>query len=87
MNVNKITKRIPEERVGWLEAELPKTVMMRLKSYIETAKKNPISHNVKLVGNISKSLILKDKDDWFFKTILNPLFDKFMEFFYLVRSC
>ena len=80
MNEIKITKRIPKI-IGWLEIELPKTAMKRLQSYIETAKKNPISLNDTLAGNISKSLILKDKDDWFFNTILIPLINKFVEDF------
>ena len=78
-NEIKCIPRVPKEPAGWLEVELPKSVMMRLQNYIETAKKNPISHNDQLAGNISKSLILKDKDDWFFKTILNPLIGKYME--------
>jgi hypothetical protein len=52
---------------------------MRLQSYIETAKKNPINYNSNLAGNISKSLILKDKDDWFFNTILIQLIVKYTE--------
>ncbi len=69
----------PEEPVGWLEIDLPKSVMKRLWSYIETAKTNPTNYNDQLVGNISKSLTLEDKDDWFYKTILDPLIGKFMK--------
>ena len=76
-----ISTKVPEEPVGWLETELPKPVMSRLQSYIETAKKDPTSLNNDLAGNISKSLTLKDKDDWFFKTILIALIDKFLEKF------
>ena len=78
---NHVSAKVPEEPVGWLETELPKPVMSRLQSYIETAKKNPTSLNNDLAGNISKSLTLKDKDDWFFKTILIALIDKFLEKF------
>ena len=53
-----VSTKVPEEPVGWLETELPKSVMSRLQSYIETAKKNPISLNDDLAGNISKSLTL-----------------------------
>jgi len=73
-----IIARKPEEN-GWLETFLPKTVMIRLQSYIEEAKNNPIIVNEHLAGNISKSLKLKDKDNWFFKTILVPLISNFME--------
>ena len=76
-----VSSKVPEELIGWLETELPKPVMSRLQSYIETAKKNPISLNDDLAGNISKSLTLKDKDDWFFKTILLVLINKFMQTF------
>jgi hypothetical protein len=74
-----ITARVPDQRVGWLETELPKSAMMRLQNYIETAKKNPVNYNDKLAGNITKSLEIKDKDNWFFKTILTPLIKQFME--------
>jgi hypothetical protein len=73
----KVTPQIPEEPVGWLNANLSKSVMSRLWGYIETAKKNPINYNDKLVGNISKSLLINDKDNWFFKTILIPLIGDF----------
>ena len=76
-----VSSKVPKEPVGWLETELPKSVMSRLQSYIETAKKNPTSLNDDLAGNISKSLTLKDKDDWFFKTILIALINKFMQTF------
>ena len=75
----KITAKIPKESVGWLEVRLPKTVMMRLQSYIEVAKKNPVNYNDQLAGNISKSLLIKDKDNWFFQTVLIPLIGKFTE--------
>ena len=75
----KFEKKVPEQPVGWLEATLPKTVMTRLQSYIEEAKKHPVNHNSELAGNISESLVIKDKDDWFFQTTLTPLIGKFME--------
>jgi hypothetical protein len=78
--------RIPEETVGWLELELPKSVMMRLQSYIETAKKNPVNYNDQLAGNISKSLALEDKDNWFFQTILTPLIGNFCKSFIVYAS-
>jgi len=71
--------RIPDQPVGWLETQLSESTMERLQEYIETAKKNPISVNDILAGNISKSLLIKDKDDWFFQTVLAPLMSKFIE--------
>jgi hypothetical protein len=75
----KVITRVPVETAGWLEVELPKYVISRLKGYIEVAKKNPTNMNGMLAGNISKSLSLEDKDDWFFDTTLNQLIYKFME--------
>jgi len=75
----KVIAKVPDEPIGWIEATLPKTVMMRLQSYIETAKINPVNHNSQLAGNITKSLIIEDKDNWFFKTVLIPLIDKYQE--------
>ena len=72
---------VPKEHIGWLETELPKSVMMKLQSYIETAKENPVSHNDELAGNITKSLTLKDKDNWFFENILIPLIRQFSKSF------
>ena len=72
----KVSAKVPDQSVGWLETELPKSVMKRLQSYIETAKKNPTSMNSSLAGNISNSLSLKDEDNWFFETILLPLISR-----------
>ena len=79
--IESIKNIIPQESYGWLEIELSKSVMSGLWGYIETAKKNPIKHNHLLAGNISKSLTLKDKDNWFFNTILTPSINKFHEYY------
>ena len=79
MDKFEVVARAPKQFEGWLETQLPKTVMMRLQSYIETAKKNPINWNHDLAGNISKSLDLEDKDNWFFETILIPFIGNFQE--------
>ena len=71
-DVFEVKERVPAQPIGWLEIKLPKSGMDRLQSYIETAKKNPTNYNKNLAGNISKSLQLKDKDDWFFLKILIP---------------
>ena len=80
-----IVAKVPDPQVGWLETKLSKSVMSGLWGYIETAKKNPISHNSQLAGNISKSLVLKDKDDWFFQTVLLQLInahkERYIKFF------
>ena len=76
-----VAPQIPKEDIGWLDIRLPTSVMMRLQSYIEIAKENPAPYNDKLVGNISKSLLLKDEDDWFYQTVLNQLINNYMEAF------
>ena len=81
MNEIEIKAIVPEQPAGWIETKLPKSVMARLQSYIETAKENPINYNSKLAGNISKSLEMIDKDNWFFKSILNPRINNFIECF------
>ena len=64
---------LPAAHIGWIETQLPKTAMMRLENYIDAAKKDPINHNGQLAGNISKSLLIEDKDGWFFQTIVLQL--------------
>jgi hypothetical protein len=76
-----IIARVPKEPVGWLEIKLPKDVIMKLQSYIETAKKNPVNVNHHLAGNISKSLTIKDEDGWFFYKTVVPFIKKFYEWF------
>ena len=76
-----ITPIVLNQLVGWLKTELPKTVMTRLQSYIETAKKDSVIYNSKLAGNITKSLLIEDKDSWFFQTVLIPFISKFMEIY------
>jgi hypothetical protein len=74
-----VIPKLPEQPVGWLEVTLPKFVMKKLQSYIETAKKDPTNWNGHLAGNISESLLMQDEDDWFFQTILLPISKKFIE--------
>jgi len=76
-----IKEQRPEAPVGWLETTLPKTVMMRLQNYIETAKKDPKGMRDDLAGNISKSLSIEDKDNWFFQTVLVPHVQQFVKSF------
>ena len=76
-----VIERFPDNPIGWLEIKLPKIVMTKLESYIETAKNDPINFNSSLAGNLSKSLTLEDKDNWFFNNVLNSVIDKFMNSF------
>ena len=81
MNEIEIKAIVPDQPVGWIETEIPKSVMARLQSYIETAKKNPINWNHELAGNISKSLLIEDKDNWFLENFLSPLIGEFRKCF------
>ena len=72
---------LPEAHMGWSETKLPKSVMMRLESYIDAAKKDPTNWNHELAGNISKSLLIKDKDGWFFQTIVLQLISQLVDYF------
>ena len=78
-NTFEIKEQRPIAPVGWLDTTLPKSVMKRLQSYIETAKKDD-TKTIKedLAGNISKSLSIEDKDNWFFQSVLVPLVQQFV---------
>ena len=58
---------------GWLEMRLDKSDMDCLWKYIETAKKKNVNINHQLAGNITESLLLEDKDDYFFNKVVDPL--------------
>jgi len=75
----KVSAMTPVPPVGWLEIELSPFIMTKLQSYIKTAKENPETVNDQLAGNISKSLNLKDKNGWFYQTVLADLIIKFKE--------
>ena len=57
---------------GWLETKLPNNVMSRLWEYEKTAKQIHIDHGQYLAGNITKSLMLDDVDDWFYQSVVLP---------------
>lgn len=66
---------------GWLEIDLENFVLEKLKNYIEEAKQNPVNMNKILAGNISKSLSLEDKNNWFFQNVLRVAIDRYKEIF------
>jgi len=74
-----VIERFPINPIGWLEIKLPKIVMTKLESYIETAKNDPINFNSNLAGNITNSILLEDKNNWFYKNILTSVINKFMD--------
>ena len=72
-----ILERYPQHSIGWLELKLPESATDRLHGYIETAKKNPINVAFELAGNISNSIDLVDKDNWFFSRLVWPCIDQY----------
>ena len=64
--------------VGWLEIKLSPESLNFLKECINNKKK---SFNKGLAGNIEKSYLIKDKNNWFFKTVLLPCIEKYIKEF------
>jgi hypothetical protein len=62
-------KAILPENLGWLESKLDESILKRVRQAI---KKASIDHGKSLAGNISSSLVLEDKDNWFFKEVIVP---------------
>ena len=61
-------KTIHPNNFGWLEIKLDEVYLKHLWDCI----KNPVSnHKSKLAGVISKSQLIEDKDDFFFKNVLH----------------
>ena len=58
------------------QTQLPDDVVNRLWKYIDKAK---INHNDNLAGNIERSLLLEDEDDYFMKNVVGPIADAYVE--------
>lgn len=71
-------RAIRPPNVGWLEVFLNKEAMDKLWSYVDVAKEN-VNH--KLAGQITKSLKLEDKDDWFLNNVILQVRQKYEEEF------
>ena len=74
-------KLIPKQKLGILRCSLEQEVMDKLWEYIETAKKNNLSWNAKLVGHITSSLVLEAKNNWFFNRVVSESTAKYNEIF------
>jgi len=76
-----INQRLPIDNIGWLDTRLPKSAMTILQNYIEVAKltPKPLHLCLQMSTHVSKSLILKDKDNWFFQNILLSFIDNFLQ--------
>jgi hypothetical protein len=58
--------------VGWLINQLNTEQINYLWKVIEDGEKESVNYKPNLAGNISRSEKLVDKDDYFFKTVLEP---------------
>ena len=56
------------------KTKLDQNIISRLWSYVDEATEN---HNIYLAGNISESLKLVDKDNYFFDTVLSEIVEKY----------
>ena len=71
-------KTVYPNNVGWFEIKLDEIYMKHLWDCI----KNPVSdHKSKLAGNISKSQLINDKNNFFFDEVLLPACHKYVEDF------
>jgi hypothetical protein len=81
----------PLPGLGYLQAKLPLEVLQFLS---EATKNKTKKYNDKLVGNIGSSYLIPDKDDWFYKTILQQYILTYVKHFgtsvfqpYLTKNC
>jgi len=72
-------KALVPPNFGWLQMKLDPIVMKRINKYIKDHKK--ISHNHKLAGNITKSNLLEDKDNWLWSNVLYPCVTEYTHHF------
>ena len=72
-------KALVPPNFGWLQMKLDPIVMKRINKYIKDHKK--ISHNHKLAGNITKSNLLEDKDNWLWSNVLYPCVTEYTRHF------
>ena len=59
--------------LGWLETKLSPDILNFLNECIKDEKEN---WNTQLAGNIEKSFLIKDKNDFFFQKYFTPVYSK-----------
>ena len=64
---------------GFLMVKLDQVIIDYLWELIDKAKDSAIDHKKNLVGNISKSLLLKDENSYFLQTVCGPLVEAFRQ--------
>ena len=65
--------------MGWIESDLEKPHMDFLWKAIKEGKKKNLSHKNQLVGHLTNSFEIEDKDDWFMVNVLYQNIDAFFE--------
>jgi hypothetical protein len=71
-----IPKHFPN--TGWLETKLSPDILNFLSECIKDGKENI---NTELAGNIEKSFIIEDPNNWFFKNVLVQCIEKYTKEF------
>ena len=69
------------KNVGWLAIDLDKESIDFLWKIVKEGEKenNPNKAKENLAGNISKSFYIRDKDDWFYKNVLDQAIEYYMQ--------
>tara|TARA_Y100001968_G_C19305286_1_gene691311 strand:+ start:229 stop:873 length:645 start_codon:yes stop_codon:yes gene_type:complete len=75
-------KKIHPPNIPFLQVKLDQLIIDHLWSIIDIAKSKNINFNKKLAGNISESLLLEDKDSFFYKSVCLPLVKYYRENYY-----
>ena len=77
--------------LGWLEVKLSPEEINFLNECIKNKKQN---YNYKLAGNLEKSVLLEDRNNWFFNNVLGKCIEKYIEEFsnkavpkILIKNC
>ena len=72
-------KKIYPPVTPFLQIKLDQEVVDYLWKIIDIAKTTNVNHKKKLIGNISKSLLIEDIDSYFLKSVCNPLVKYYRE--------
>ncbi len=72
-------KKIYPPLIPVLQVKLDKIIIDYLWNIIDIAKSKNINFNKQLAGNISESLLLDDKDSYFYKSVCLPLVQYYRE--------
>ena len=72
-------KKIYPPVTPFLQIKLDQEVVDYLWKIIDIAKTTNVNHKKKLIGNISKSLLIEDIESYFFKTVCIPLVKYYRE--------